>query len=441
MHNTSPWAWVPSLYFAEGLPYMMIMVVSGIMYKDLGVSNTDLALYTSLLYLPWVIKPFWSPLVDLFRTNQFWIVSMQILLGLSLAGVAFAIPTSNPLRYTLIFFWIAAFSSATHDIAADGFYMIALREDQQSFFVGFRSFFYRVAMWFAQGALVIAAGMLGQLYGAAAYGWSIAFGISGLIMLALGIFHLFLLPKKSKDEKTLYQDKIDAIGDTGPSAATKSSPQPQGFIERLFDLIVTFFMKKQAILALLFILFYRFSEAQLGKMAQPFMLDPADAGGLGLDVTTVGFIYGTVGLVGLVLGGLLGGFLISRDGLKKWLWPMVIAINIPNIIYIYLAMAQPDNTYLLMAAVAVEQFGYGFGFTAFMMYLIYISQGSYKTAHYAFATGLMALGMMLPGAISGLVQEQLGYTNFFIWIMIATIPAFIITAFLKIDPAFGKRTA
>ncbi|MEZ4687057.1 MAG: MFS transporter [Bacteroidia bacterium] len=436
MQKTSPWAWIPTLYFAEGLPYMMIMVVSGIMYKNLNVSNTELALYTSMLYLPWVIKPLWSPLVELVRTNRFWIVSMQLLLGLCMAGVAFTIPLENPLRYTMVFFWVAAFSSATHDIAADGYYMIALREDQQSFFVGIRSLFYRVAMWFSQGALVIVAGLLGNRFGIET-GWSIAFGIAGALMVLLAVFHAYIFPKKLDKPIEPCEEEIDEIG----GQPTKKKPQQE--LKKSFDdfgkIFYTFLAKKEILIILAYVLLYRFSEAQLVKIAQPFMLDDRAVGGLGLSTEAVGLIYGTVGLIGLIVGGILGGILISRDGLKAWLWPMVIAINLPNAAYLFLALTQPESSYIMMAAVAIEQFGYGFGFSAFLMYLIYVSQGPYKTAHYAFATGLMAAGMMLPGMLSGWVQEQLGYPGFFTWILIATVPAILLTAFVKVDPDFGKK--
>lgn len=436
MRKTSPWAWIPSLYFAEGLPYMMIMVVSGIMYKKLEVSNTELALYTSMLYLPWVIKPLWSPLVELVKTNRFWIVSMQVLLGLCMAGVAFTIPMENPLRYTMVFFWIAAFSSATHDIAADGYYMIALREDQQSFFVGIRSLFYRVAMWFSQGALVIVAGLLGNSMGIET-GWSIAFGIAGAMMVGLGLFHAFIFPKQMPGPKQPYDKEIDELG--GQPTQNKPRQELKKSFADLGNIFASFFAKKEILVILLYVLLYRFSEAQLVKIAQPFMLDGRDVGGLGLSTEAVGLIYGTVGLVGLIVGGVLGGIVISQDGLKRWLWPMVFAINLPNAAYLFLAITQPESSYIMMGAVAIEQFGYGFGFSAFLMYLIYIAQGPYKTAHYAFATGLMAAGMMLPGMLSGWIQEQLGYPGFFTWILIATVPAILLTAFVKVDPDFGKK--
>jgi PAT family beta-lactamase induction signal transducer AmpG len=417
---------------------MMIMVVSGIMYKNLEVSNTDLALYTSMLYLPWVIKPLWSPLVELISTNRFWIVSMQVLLGLCMAGVAFTIPMENPLRYTMIFFWVAAFSSATHDIAADGYYMLALREDQQSFFVGIRSLFYRVAMWFSQGALVIMAGLLGNEYGIE-IGWSIAFGVAGGMMVMLGLFHYFFIPKTAQEESEVQRQAIDQIGNA--DAAQQAKPSSIRPFSELGEIFTSFFAKKEIVIILLYILFYRFSEAQLVKIAQPFMLDDRAVGGLGLSTEAVGFIYGTVGLAGLIAGGILGGIVISNDGLKRWLWPMVIAINFPNAAYLFLAITQPESNTIMMISVAIEQFGYGFGFSAFLMYLIYVARGAYKTAHYAFATGLMAAGMMLPGMLSGWVQEKLGYPGFFTWVLLATIPALLLTAFVKIDPQFGKKAA
>jgi PAT family beta-lactamase induction signal transducer AmpG len=414
------WAWIPSLYFAEGLPYVVVMTVSVIMYKRLGLSNADIALYTSWLYLPWVIKPIWSPLVDNLRTKRFWIISMQLLVGAALAGVAFTLPVSNFVQYSLAFLWLMAFSSATHDIAADGFYMLALSEHKQAFFVGIRNTFYRFAMLAGQGPLVILAGYLESISDKINQAWSITFFILAGLFIASFLWHLFILPYPAADEKRGNKNRKEIFAD---------------FLETF----TSFFKKKGIAVALIFLLVFRLGEAQLVKLASPFMLDDPVQGGLGLSTANIGFVYGTAGIIALTLGGILGGIAVSRHGMKRWLWPMVIAMNLPNLVYVYLAFVQPQSLTIVATSVVIEQFGYGFGFTAYMLYMIYLSEGKHKTAHYALCTGFMALGMMLPGMVSGWLQEILGYRNFFIWVMICTVPGFIIAGFLKIDPQFGTK--
>lgn len=425
--NRSPWAWVPSLYFAEGLPFVMIVLVSVIMYKRLDVSNTEITLYTSLLYLPWVIKPFWSPIVDVLKSKRWWIVSTQLLIGAGFAGIAFTIPTSFFFQSTLAFFWLLAFSSATHDIAADGFYMYGLDNHKQAYFVGIRSTFYRLAMLFGQGALVYLAGVLetSDYFGKSGnipFAWSIIFLILAVLFLLIAFFHKFALPQPCEDQNKEVKNFSDIL-------------------DEFKETFKSFFAKKNIWTILGLLLFYRLGESQLVKMSSPFLLDPKEIGGLGLSTSEVGLVYGTIGVIFLTLGGLLGGYLASRNGLKYWLWPMVIAINLPNLVYVYLSYISPDSFILICASVAVEQFGYGFGFTAFMLYQIYVSDGKHKTAHFAFCTGFMALGMMLPGMISGWIQETIGYQHFFIWVMLCTIPSFIMIKLIKVDPEFGKRKA
>jgi PAT family beta-lactamase induction signal transducer AmpG len=416
----NPWAWIPSLYLAEGLPYVVVMYISVIMYKRLGISNTEIALYTSWLYLPWVIKPLWSPFVDLLKTKRTWIIISQLFIGAGLAGVAFTIPAEKFFQYTLAFFWLMAFSSATYDIAADGFYMLGLSKHQQALFVGIRSTFYRIAFIVGQGLLVILAGQIEESSGDIAYAWTITFFIVSGLFILFFIYHFVVLPHPKADSQR--------------SGVTAGS-----LIKNFIETFAAFFKKKSILLILGFILLYRFGEAQLVKLASPFLLDPIESGGLALSTSEVGFVYGTVGVIALSVGGILGGLAAAKKGLKFWIWWMLVAINIPNLVYVYLAFTQTTNFLLINAAVAVEQFGYGFGFTAFILYLIYISEGEFKTAHYAIATGFMALGMMLPGMASGWIQEQIGYQQFFIWVCISTIPAFIITKYVSIDPEFGKK--
>lgn len=420
--KTSPWAWVPTLYFAEGLPYVAVMTLSLVMYKRMGISNTEIALYTSWLNLPWVIKPLWSPFIDLLKTKRWWIVTMQMLLGAGLAGIAFTIPTDHFFQITLAVFWLVAFSSATHDIAADGFYMLGLNSHQQALFVGIRSTFYRFATIAGQGVLIMLAGFLEKSSGKIDYAWSVTFFILAGVILALWLYHSFLLPRPSDD------------------CPARSDIHTRNILHGFAETVASFFRKKQVSVAILFMLLYRLPEAQLAKMSIPFLLDPAEKGGLGMTTAQIGLSQGTIGIIGLTLGGILGGIAVARHGLRRWLWPMVWAISLPDIVYVYMSYALPSNLWLISSCIFVEQFGYGFGFTAYMLYLIYFSQeGKHKTAHYAICTAFMALGMMLPGMIAGWMQETLGYQLFFIWIMICTLATFGVTALLKIDPEFGKK--
>ncbi|MBI9072757.1 MAG: MFS transporter [Melioribacteraceae bacterium] len=602
--SRNPWAWVPSLYYAEGIPYIIVMTVSVIMYKRLGISNTDIALYTSWLYLPWVIKPLWSPIVDIFKTKRFWIIIMQLFVGAGLAGVALTIPVPGFFQYTLMFFWLLAFSSATHDIAADGFYMLGLSEHKQAYFVGIRSTFYRLAMITGQGLLIILAGYFESTTGlppvdlgvysnpsarvqvinpdslsfekmegelriitsaedleistksisrteadsiiAMAKTWNITngfyseekraqtieakknemsgferfiqntFGVQKEVVSSTNVagnvgliyFHLSNIPEeeivvnfgssggdnsialiegtritfnKSNWNKPAFaviqldpklkfasMAKFEARAGnvklswvitfsilTGlflcffvyhkfmlpysPSDKPSISNGEKSVFKEFIDTFVLFFKKDKIGIAIAFLLVYRLGESQLVKLASPFLLDAREIGGLGLTTGEVGLVYGTVGIIALTLGGILGGILAARHGLKKWLWWMLIAINLPNTVYIYLSYVMPESFFMINLAVAVEQFGYGFGFTAYMLYMIYISDGEHKTAHFAITTGFMALGMMIPGMISGWLQELIGYQHFFIWVIIATVPAFIITRFIPLSDTFGMK--
>jgi MFS transporter, PAT family, beta-lactamase induction signal transducer AmpG len=605
--SRSPWSWIPSLYIAEGLPYVVAMTVSVIMFKGLGISNTKIALYTSWLYLPWVIKPFWSPLVDILKTRRQWIWLMQFVIGASLAGVALTLQTPRPFQYSLAFLWLLAFSSATHDIGADGFYLLALNEQQQAFFSGIRNTFYRLATIAGQGLLVMFAGAiqshtgmprieahvsaiagapliqsiptdwrvspspaqrelflvtrsdaieinseprpqqdlasliaaardrnitngfrapepkrdeaiktsgwwtrfvseplgawLQQRFGedrtrsdlagnigllefqlskapseevtvtlnlksgdpgfAVAEGsrltfnatnwnrpatvvfqldprlpagasavyelrsgnirlsWLTAFLLLAAVLASFGIYHRFILPRPARDQPGEIRTAIH-------------------FVREFLGTFGKFFRKSKIPVLLLFLLFYRFAEAQLVKMVAPFLLDGREVGGLGLTTAQAGFVYGTVGILALTVGGILGGVLASRQGLKFWLWPMVLVMHLPDAAFVYLAHAQPHNLGIISTCVAVEQFGYGFGFTAYMLYMLYIARGEHSTAHYAICTGFMALGMMLPGMWSGWLQDHIGYKHFFVWVLLATIPGFIVTALVPLDREFGK---
>ena len=416
--KTKGWSWVPSLYFAEGLPYAFVMIVSVVLYKKLNISNTEIALYTSWLYLPWVIKPLWSPFVDIIKTKRYWIVLTQLVIGASLAGIALTIPTTNALQYTLVFFWLMAFSSSTHDIAADGFYMLGLSSHDQSWFIGIRNTFYRFAILFGQGIIVIIAGQLENITDNLKLAWSLVFGILSGLFIILAAYHKWALPRPKNDQEEFNTAKEDIV-------------------KEYFEIIKAYFKKPQILLIVLFILLYRFGEAQLVKIAPLFMLDSYESGGLGLSTSEYGFIYGTLGIAMLTLGGIVGGFFIAKNGLKYWIIWMALAMKLPDLVYVYMAYSQPDNMTLIGILVSIEQFGYGFGFTAYLLYMMMISDGNHKTAHYAICTGIMALGMMIPGMFSGAIQESVGYTSFFYWVMLSTIPGLILIKFISIDSNFG----
>ena len=422
MNKKTPWAWVPTLYFAEGVPYVAVMTISLILYKRLGLSNTDITLYTSWLYLPWVIKPLWSPFVDMLRTKRWWIVTMQVLIGASLAGVAFTIPADFWLQGSLAFFWLMAFSSATHDIAADGFYMLGLDQHEQAYFVGIRSTFYRIATIFSSGLLVGLAGALQVLTRSIRYSWSLVFYLMAGLFVACWLYHNWMLPRPSED------------ADRGRKTASD-------IFREFRDTVVTFFQKPQVWVGICFMLFYRMPEGLLAKVSALFLVDKVSNGGLGLSDGEFGLVQGTVGVIGLTLGGILGGICASRDGLKRWLWPMVMAITLPDLVYVYLSYIQPSSLINISVCIFIEQFGYGFGFSAYMLYLIYYSQGEHKTAHYALCTAFMALSMMIPGLFAGALQESVGYPAFFLIVVGACAMTYIVTSLLKIDPEFGKKKA
>ncbi len=417
--DNKPWFWIPLLNFASGLPYAIIISVSVIMYKNLGISNEDIGVYTSLLYLPWVVKPLWSPLIELVGTKRKWFLSMQLLISIAFLLVGLAIPTNGFFMMSLAIFWVAAFASASNDIATDGFYLLVLPEDKQSFFIGIRSTFYRLSMLAGNGLVVLFAGYLEHKYGDNTKAWSYTMICVGLLMTFITIYNFIFTPK----------NEINA-------AENKEAHQNQNF----GTIFISFFKKKQIGLILTFVLVFRLGESQLLKMLSPFLLDGKELGGMGLDTEAVGIIYGTFGVAALTLGGILGGIAISRHGLTKWMFPMFLAMHLPIIGFILLAFFHPASIYYIYIVVILEQFGYGFGFTAFMMYLIHVAEGESKTAHYALATGFMALGMMLPGMLSGFIQQYLGYQNFFVWVLLATIPGLILSRFLVFPKDFGKKS-
>jgi PAT family beta-lactamase induction signal transducer AmpG len=403
----------------------------------MGMSKGDMAMYTSLLYFPWVIKPLWSPFVDIIRTKRWWVMTMQVIMSVAFALTAFSLPHPSSeviasggtqvslFITTLVLFWITAFASATHDIAADGFYMLALDPSDQSFYVGIRSTFYRLSSIFGQGVLVMIAGVLETRLGDIPKAWSITLLVSAGAFAAITIWHIFFLPRPSADSQR-------AFGGSRNGSAME-------IIKEFGRTFVTFFQKKGVLIAMLFMLLYRLPEAFLVKMMNPFLLDPIAKGGLGLTTQAVGLIYGTIGIAALTAGGILGGVAASRWGLKKSLWPMAMALTLPCLSFVFLSAYQPENLWITGFCVALDQFGYGFGFTAYMLYLIYFSDGEFKTAHYSLCTAFMALSMILPGMIAGYIQEWVGYTWFFGFVMVCCLVTVAVTFLVKVDPEYGRR--
>ncbi len=412
--SRNPWAWVPTLYFAEGIPYVLINTVSVICYKKMGIDNAQIAFWTSWLYLPWVIKMFWGPLVDNLSTKRNWILYTQLFMSGCLGFIAFTLHLPVYFAVSLLAFTIGAFVSATHDIAADGLYLLALNKEDQALFVGIRSVFYRIAMIFGSGLLVYLAGQFEVSLKNIPLSWTIVFGISAFIFLLVFIYHRFILPYPESDKPRISKDRTSYV-----------------------KIFAQYFSQKRIWAILLFILFYRFGEAMLVKLASPFLLDKHEAGGLGLSTSEVGLVYGTVGVICLILGGIVGGWVISKYGLKKCIWFFAITLNVPHFAYLYMAYAQPPLQ-LAFPLVAIEQFGYGFGFTAFMVYLMYISKGEYKTSFFAISTGIMALGMMLPGLISGFIQQAVGYKLFFIIVLLMAIPGLATIFFIPFEEDENK---
>ena len=423
MKQRNPWAWIPTLYFAEGLPNIIVTGLSVVMYMQMGLSDAEVGLYTGWLALPWVIKPLWSPFIDLLKTKRWWVLAMQALMGASLAGIAFSIPTAFWFQATMCLFFIIAFCSATHDISADGYYMIELDDHNQAKYVGLRNTFYRLAIIFVNGMLVSLAGILQVMFrGQIRFTWALIFyGLAGLF-IGLWLYHSRFMPRPTEDVHT-----------------KRTLTEVTSELKKMF---ITFFQKfdrRGTVIVMLFLLFYRFPEALLNTRTKTFMLRHNYAGGLGLSPQEYGLANGTVGLIGLLLGGIIGGVLVSRDGMKRWLWPMVCAITLPDVVYIYLSYSLNSNLVVVSSCLFIEQFGYGLGFTVLTLYMLYYSQGKYKTSHYSICTGISYLGLMLPGMLSGFIKDMVGYRMFFIIVMICCAITFAVTAFLKIDPDFGKK--
>ena len=442
----NPWAWIPTLYFAQGIPFIFINMVTMVLFTQMGMSKTDATLYTGWLYLPWVIKPFWGPIVDIIRTKRWWTVVMQLCVAIGLAAIAFTLPLpdakeiaagvpTSAFMLCLFFYFITAFCSATHDIASDGFYMIALSTNQQSLFVGIRSTFYRCASVFGQGGLVMIAGALTSATGSVSLAWQYTIiGCSAFFALVF-VYHLFILPYPAADK---------------PVGSDSGEKKSIGMIGREFaGSFVTFFKKKYVWLAILFMLLYRLPEAQVVKLCQVFLLAPVNEGGLGMTQTEVGFAYGVLAIVGLTIGGIIGGICAAQGGLRKWIWPMALATSLNCVAYIVLSNIQPDYSLLsgkiiTWCCIILEQFAYGFGFTAFMLFMMYFAEGPYKTSHYAICTAFMALGMMLPGMVAGWILESVfggSYKGFFLWVLGCNLATWTVTFLVRphINPEYGAK--
>lgn len=422
-NSRNPWAWIPTLYFAEGLPNVIVTTLSVVMYMQLGLTDAEVGLYTGWLALPWVIKPLWSPFIDLLKTKRWWVLTMQALIGAALAGIAFSLPTAFWFQATMCFFFLIAFCSATHDISADGFYMIELDEHNQTKFVGLRNTFYRLAIIFVNGFLVMLAGVLQVMFrNQISFSWALIFyGLAG-IFIGLWLYHSRLMPTPKEDVQT-----ERTVGEVTHE------------LKNMFRTFFTKFGVRETVIVMLFLLFYRFPEALLNTMTKTFILRPNSQGGLGMSPQEYGLANGTVGLIGLLLGGIIGGILVSRDGMKKWLWPMVYAITLPDAVYIYLSYSLNSDIVMVSSCLFVEQFGYGLGFTVLTLYMLFYSQGKFKTSHYSICTGISYLGLMLPGMVSGYLKDLLGYRHFFIVVMACCVITFLVTNYLKIDPDFGKK--
>lgn len=439
-NQPSPWMWIPTLYFAEGIPYFIVNNISVTMFTKMGVPNGAMALFTSLLYLPWAIKPLWSPFVDILKTKRWWILSMQILMSVTFILTTLSIPhpdaatiasQTTPISlftFTLILFIVTAFASATHDIAADGFYMLALDQQQQSFFVGIRSTFYRLSSIFGQGVLVYIAGYIERTSHNIPLSWTLTMAITSVIFTLVSLYHTFVLPKP----------KADGIRHIEES----QQRQAQAIWKEFARTFVTFIRKPGVLLAIVFMLLYRLPEAFLLKMVNPFLLDSQPKGGLALATDEVGVIYGTIGVLFLTLGGIIGGVASSRWGLKKALWPMALFMTLPCATFVYMSMFHPTNVVIISTCVAIEQFGYGFGFTAYMLYMMYFSEGEFTTAHYAICTAFMALSMMIPGMFAGYLQEWLGYEGFFWMVMVCCVATVAVTIVVRkeINANYGRKT-
>jgi PAT family beta-lactamase induction signal transducer AmpG len=405
--TNKPAFWVPTAYFAEGLPFVAIAAASALMFKNMGISDTRIAFWTSLIMLPWTIKPLWGPFLEMYKTKKYFVVATQLLTGVLFGLVAFSLSLPDFFTYAIALLAMIAFSGATHDMAVDGVYLNALTPKLQAQYIGWQGAAYNIAKILSGGALVYLAGQL-ELKLGVVNAWMIVMGIYGAVMVSLGIYHMRMLP-------------------SGGAATTVNSTK-EGF-ETLRNVILTFFQKKHIWFGILFIILYRFAEGQAIKITPLFFKAARDQGGLGLTTSEIGIVYGVFGAIAYVLGSIAAGYYVSNTGLtKKTLLILCCFFNLPFIMYALLAILLPANLVFIAAAVAIEYFGYGFGFVGLTLFMMQqIAPGKYKMAHYAFATGIMNLGVMIPAMLSGYLSDIMGYRTFFIWVLFATIPAFLVT--------------
>lgn len=408
----NPMFWIPTLYFAMGMPFVSINSVASIMYKNMGITDAKIAFWTALILFFWTIKPLWSPFLEIYKTKRFFAITAQLSIGVLFALVVFTLPMSDFFTYSIGLLAVVAFCGATHDIAADGIYINALTNKEQAKYIGWQGAFYNMAKIVGSGALVYLAGTLEKSKGVT-NAWMIIMGICSAVFIGLAVYHYFILPKENKRPLNTHQKSFKNV------------------LEELGKIIKTFFTKPQILWSIGFVIFYRFAEGFAIKIAPLFFKAPRTAGGLGLSTEDIGIIYGTYGSIAFILGSVLAGHFISSRGLKKSLIWLCCAFNIPFVVYALLAFYVPQNLYVIGAAVVFEYFGYGFGFVGLMLYIMQqIAPGEHKTSHYAFATGIMNFGVMLPGMISGYISDAIGYKMFFIWVLVATIPAFLVTMFV-----------
>jgi len=405
----NPAFWIPTVYFAMGLPFVAIAQASALMYKNMGISDAQIALWTSLIMLPWTLKPIWSPVLEMFKTKKHFVVATQIVTGMGFALVALSLPLNEFFRYSIALLAVVAFSGATHDIATDGVYLSVLSPKLQAKYIGWQGAAYNIAKIVSGGAFVYLAGELEKTMGIK-YAWMVVMGTYGSVMILLGLYHIKMLPSGSE--------------------ATEVKSLKEGF-DTLKDVIKTFFQKKYILWYIIFIILYRFAEGFAIKIAPLFFKAATADGGLGMTTSEIGLVYGTFGAAAFVVGSLLGGYFISAKGLKRALFSLAITFNIPFAVYTLLSFYQPESIYVISIAVVFEYFGYGFGFVGLMLFMMQqIAPGKYKTAHYAFATGIMNLGFMIPSMISGYLSDLLGYKIFFMWVLIATIPSLLVAYFV-----------
>lgn len=415
--NQTAWSFVPTTYFAEGLPYIIINVLSAAVYTSLNIPNDVFIFWTSWLYLPWVIKMFWSPFVDSYSTKRKWLLASQVLLAAVFLLVALSFNLNSFFTASLCGFLAGAIISATQDIATDGFYMLALDQKQQAFFVGIRTLFYRLAMIAGGGALPILAGYLQKQTGNMKFAWSVTLGAAGILFFLFYAWHLFILPKPAEDKPVKTETER-------PLKNFKAS-------------FKSYFTQPHIWTVLAFILLYRVGEALLEKITTPFLLRPVSEGAMGLTLHTFGLIKGTYGMIAIIAGNILGGFLLSRFGFRKCIWPFALALTVPNLVYLYMAYAHPAPSVIGLLLVA-EQFGYGLGFMAFTVFVMNICEGNFKTSHYAISTGIMALGMMIPGMLSGFLQMHFGYKMFYWIVAVCSVPGLLTVPFILKIPATEK---